>query len=86
MPELWLKVTTRNTGNFNNRGQTSYICFHLQFKHLSNIDDQKVYYILFFERKKFCSKKLQLQAKFPTAVASCSGFIWITNSSEHRRV
>ena len=29
---------------------------------------------------------LQLRAKFETAMVSCLRFIWITNSSDHRRV
>ena len=29
---------------------------------------------------------LQLRAKFQTAMVSCSRFIWIRNSSDHRRV
>ena len=31
-------------------------------------------------------EKLQLRAKFQTAMVSSSRFIWITNSSDHRRV
>ena len=29
---------------------------------------------------------LQLRVKFQTAMVSCSRFIWITNSIDHRRV
>ena len=42
------------------------------------------------EPSKFKTKNwveiLQLGAKFQTAMVSCSRFIWITNSSDHRRV
>ena len=39
----------------------------------------------FFVNIMFADEILQLRAKFPTVMVSCSRFIWITNSSDHRR-
>ena len=45
-----------------------------------------VYFFLFFFNPFIFVEILQLQTKFQTAMVSCLWFIWITNSSDHKRV
>ena len=53
-------------------------------KHSESVDNPSVkIYVNKIENR---VEILQLRAKFQTAMVSCSRFIWITNSSDHRRV